>query len=86
MPSVNILTGKVRLLKADERILSNSVVLVDCLVANFEEIFGEDEPALTEALEQVRDPLALIAARVEARFKPAEKAGDGQTPKIAAAG
>jgi hypothetical protein len=86
MPTINALTGSVRLLKADERIVNQAVQLVDCLTQNFEEIFGADEPALTEALEQVCDPLAVIATRVEARFKPAEKAADGQVPKIAEAG
>lgn len=86
MPNINLISGRIRLLKADERILSQSVQLIDCMVQHFEEIFGEDEPALTEALEQVRDPLALIAARVEARFKPAEKVadqGNGKKPAIA---
>jgi hypothetical protein len=78
MPTINALTGSVRLLKADERIITQPIALVDCFVENFEEIFGADEPALTEALEQVREPLALVAKRVEAKLKPAAKPADQQ--------
>lgn len=99
MPTINALTGSVRLLKADERILTQAVALVDCLVENFDQLFLPDADdaeqaahavALSEAFEHVREPLGLIARRVEARLKPAEKAAEQQgeqaKPKIANAG
>ncbi len=83
MPNINLLTGKIRLLKADGVLLSNSLALVDCLVENFEEVFGDEETdanaALAESLEKVRDPLAVITAAVQARIKTAKPKAEVET-------
>lgn len=78
MPNINALTGSVRLLKSDERIATQFVALVDCLVENCAEIFGEDE-SLSVDFELVREPLGRIADKIAAKLNPA-KPTDASNP------
>lgn len=76
MPNINALSGHVRLLKSDERLLNQSVTLIDFLVQNFGEVFpdGKETEGIEAALEQAREPLATIAAEVAKRLAPKKKA------------
>lgn len=78
MPNINLLSGKVKLLKSDEHTLQQSMTLVDVLTEHAEHLFGEDEQ-LEKDLVDVADPLARIALKVKSKTSPPKKAKESES-------